>query len=198
MRRRGPGRRGPARGPQGPRSGRGPPAPGPERPAYRKLRYDEDYAWLRDPERRGDFWDPIKYLPLDSDGRSYLSLGGDARWRYEYYGNYRFDPDAPDTDGHLLQRCLLHADLHVGAWARAFGQLQSGLENGRAGGPRGTDEDRLDLHQAFVDLRLPFRAGSGDDLTFASGARRCSTAPSASCPCANRPTSAGPSTPLAC
>jgi hypothetical protein len=35
-----------------------------------------------------------------------------------------------------------------------FSELQSGLENGRNGGPRQTDVDRLDLHQAFVDWKL--------------------------------------------
>ena len=36
---------------------------------------------------------------------------------------------------------------------RFFGQIKSGVELGRAGGPRGADEDKLDLHQAFVDIR---------------------------------------------
>ena len=35
---------------------------------------------------------------------------------------------------------------------RLYGELKSGIEVGRAGGPRGSDEDRLDLHQAFVDV----------------------------------------------
>jgi hypothetical protein len=37
---------------------------------------------------------------------------------------------------------------------RFFGELQSGLENGRKGGPRLTDLDKLDIHQAFVDIGL--------------------------------------------
>jgi len=33
-------------------------------PAYKLLRYEEDYSYLKDPSRRTDFWDPIKYIPL--------------------------------------------------------------------------------------------------------------------------------------
>ena len=49
---------------------------------------------------------------------------------------------------------------------RAFAQLKSGLEDGRTGGPRPSDEDRLDLHQAFGEAmvgaarrQLSLRAG---------------------------------------
>lgn len=131
----------------------------PKTPPYQKLRYDEDYSYLKDPAKRSDFWDPIKYIPLDDTGDWYFSLGGDARFRYEYYKNYRWNPSSPNTDGYLLQRYLLHADLHLGESVRVFGQLQSSLEDWRAGGPRGTDENRLDLHQLFADVRL----WGGDD-----------------------------------
>ena len=33
-------------------------------PTYKLLRYDEDYSYLKDPDRRTDFWDPIKYIPI--------------------------------------------------------------------------------------------------------------------------------------
>jgi hypothetical protein len=123
-------------------------------PAYRGLRYDEDYSYLADPSKRRDFWDPIKYIRLNEEGDRYLSLGGEGRWRYEYYRNYRWDPDSPFDGGYLLQRYLLHADLHLGPSVRLFGQLQASLEHGREGGPRPTDEDRLDVHQLFADARL--------------------------------------------
>src|SRR3954467_10292768 len=56
---------------------------------YQRLRYDEDYTYLRDPAKRSDVWDPIKYIPLNDTGDSYLSLGGEARERYELYNNDR-------------------------------------------------------------------------------------------------------------
>jgi hypothetical protein len=135
-------------------------------PPYLMLRYDENYSYLADPEKRTDFWDPIKDIPLSGRGDWNLSFGGEARERYEYYHNNRWNPASPDQDGYLLQRYLLHADLHAGEAFRVFAQLQTSLEDWRAGGPRSTDEDRTDIHQLFGDLRLwggTERGGAGDD-----------------------------------
>ncbi|MCI0365637.1 MAG: alginate export family protein [Phycisphaerales bacterium] len=118
---------------------------------------------------RSDFWDPIKFIPLNDNGDCYLSLGGEARWRFEYYRNYRWDPGAPDQDGYLLQRYLLQADLHLGESVRAFGQLQSSLEEWRAGGPRPTDDNRLDVHQLFGDWRVPIEAHNEDEVILRAG-----------------------------
>src|SRR4029077_5667617 len=56
-----------------------------------------------------------------------------------------------DDNGFLLQRYLIHADIHAAPYFRVFGQLQSSLEDFRTGGPRPSDRDDLDLHQAFFD-----------------------------------------------
>src|SRR5437870_13883817 len=81
-----------------------PPASAPERrtPEYQKLRYDEDYSYLRNPppDLRSDFWDPIKFIPFNSNGNVYLSFGGEARERFEYYHNFRWNPEALDQDGY--------------------------------------------------------------------------------------------------
>jgi len=122
----------------------------PEPPSYRLLRAEEDWSYLRDPERRTDLFDPLKFIPLDSEGWAYLTLGGDVRERVEYFRS----PDwgaGPQRTQSLLQRYMVHSDLHDGPSFRVFVQLKSGLEYGREGGPRPPDEDRLDLHQAFVD-----------------------------------------------
>ena len=58
----------------------------------------------------------------------------------------------PDHNGYWLQRYMLHVDARLSRRVRLYGELKSGIEAGRAGGPRGSDEDRLDLHQAFVDV----------------------------------------------
>jgi hypothetical protein len=50
---------------------------------------------------------------------------------------------------------------------RVFVQFKSGLENGRTGGPRPTDEDQFDLHQGFLDLTAHFDAT--DSLTLRIG-----------------------------
>ena len=58
-------------------------APGPigaqesDRPAFRKLRYEEDWSVLRDPARRTESLDRLKFIPLTTDSWAWLSLGSD-------------------------------------------------------------------------------------------------------------------------
>lgn len=124
------------------------------RPDYKQLRYDEDWSVLRDRSRRTDYLDAIKYIPLGDREDWYLTLGGEARPYYEWFKNEDWGDAPEDHNGFLLQRYMVHADLHLGKSFRFFGQLKSGIEVGRNGGPRPPDEDKLDVHQAFVDLTV--------------------------------------------
>jgi len=123
---------------------------GEARPPYRFLRYDEDYSFLADPAQRVDLLDWVKYIPLD--GAGFLSFGGEARERFETYGNEFFSTNPNADNAYFLQRYLFHLDYHPTGWLRVFGQLQSSLESGRLGGPRPTDRDVIDTHQLFADL----------------------------------------------
>jgi hypothetical protein len=116
--------------------------------------YEEDWRALQGVDRT-DVWDPVKFVPLSADGTTSLSLGGEARETYERFGNQNFGLTPPDPDGYLLQRYLLHIDVHAGLRVRVWTEFNSSLENGRTGGPRPViDEDKLDLHQAFVDVTV--------------------------------------------
>jgi hypothetical protein len=123
---------------------------GEARPPYKFLRYDEDYRFLADPSQRTDLWDSVKYIPLD--GAGFLSLGGEARERFETYKNEFFKTNTNASNAYFLQRYLFQADYHPTGWLRVFTQLQSSLEGGRPGGPRRTDRDAIDMHQLFADL----------------------------------------------
>jgi len=140
-----------------------PPSPAP----FQKLRYDESYEYLRDPSRRSDYLDAIKFIPLNTNGDWHLTLGGEIRERYEHYQNNLWGRGPQDDNGYLLQRYMLHADGHFGENFRIFTQFKSGLEDGRNGGPRPTDRDDFDLHQAFFDVRVPW--SEADSLTFRAG-----------------------------
>lgn len=119
---------------------------------YRIVPHTEDWSFLADKSRSHSFLDPIKYIPLGTDPSWYLSLGGEIRAVYEFYDNNAFGAGPQDDDGFLLQRYMFHADLHLSRHFRAYLDLKSNLADGREGGPRPPDEDRFDLHQAFVDL----------------------------------------------
>lgn len=125
-------------------------AAGAEPPRFSNVRYDEDYSYLS--SGRSGAWERLKFIPLTADKQAYLSIGGEVRDRYEYFSAVNWGAGPRDPDGYGMHRFMLHADLRAGPWLRAFGQLKSGLISGRAGGPRPTDEDRLDLNQAFVDV----------------------------------------------
>lgn len=145
------------------------PSPDPIRPAYRLPTFDEDWSALRDNDTHNDFWDAIKFIPVSNDGSSYLSFGGEIRETYERFHNTNFGLSPQDPDGYLLQRYLLHADLHAGSRFRFFGELSSSLENGRTGGPRPVlDEDKLDVHQGFLDVLL-LKPSIGPSLTLRVG-----------------------------
>ena len=137
-------------------------------PPYKLLRYEEDYSYLKDPSRRTDFWDPIKYVPLWGRDDSYLSFGGEVRERYEFYHNLNAGLAPANAQGNnqdFLERYLLHADVHLGPYFRFFVQTVTGLEDGRIGGPRpDIDRDPFGFHQAFADFILPLGAEK-DTLT---------------------------------
>ena len=135
-------------------------------PPYQLNRADEGYHYLADPARHSDIWDPLKYIPFNGTGSWYLSIGGEARERYEYLSHPNWGSN-PQGSSYFLQRYFLHGDLRLGDNIRIFSQFQSSLEDGRIGGPRPTDKDELDLHQAFLDLKLDLPEDAA--LTLRSG-----------------------------
>jgi hypothetical protein len=126
----------------------------PVRPEFRVSRQDEDWSALRDSELRSDLFDSVKFIGLNRDRSSWITLGGEARERYEYFENANWGKGPQDSDGYFLHRFMLHADAHAGENFRFFTQFKSGLESDRNGGPRPTDRDDFDVHQLFADVRV--------------------------------------------
>jgi hypothetical protein len=136
-------------------------------PNFPQTTYDEDNRYLSNPECRTEVLDPLKYIPLRKGHKDYyLSFGADVRERGEYFSNPNWGSGPPGST-YLLQRYYVHADLHLGDRFRFFTELGSSLENGRTGGPRSSDEDQLDVHQAFIDIGL-WRSGK-NHLTLRTG-----------------------------
>lgn len=121
-----------------------------------------------------DWYKRIKYSPLSGNGKTYLSFGGDFRYQYFYFKNEDFGDEPKDKDGYMLNRLLVHGDLHIGKCFRTFMQLQSSGAGGRpAASP--VDDNPLELHQAFMDistlpaatLKLTLRTGR-QELSYGS------------------------------
>jgi hypothetical protein len=149
-------------------------------------RYEEDWSYLRDSTLPTDPFDPLKFIPLDPDGDIYLTLNGEARFRYDNtdHKNFGIAPSAtPSTRGKgpvftlptgissnelYKQRYALGGDLHLGSHLRFYADLYNGQQTGHdAGNPiPGNQRNDLALVNGFGEFydttettKTGFRAG---------------------------------------
>lgn len=142
--------------------------------SFKLLRYDENYEFLKDSNR--NFYEQLKFIPLNQDKEVYMSIGGEARYEYVDFNNEDWGRFNIGHNNFLLQRYDLHADVHLGKRVRIFAQLRSALEDGRENGARGIDEDQLNVQNLFVDVnvwqqkdkKITIRAGR-QELDYGSG-----------------------------
>lgn len=139
----------------------------PRRPAFKPFRYDEDFTALADPSLRTLPLDDLKHISLADDSQTYLSIGGEARTRYEYFREPGFGLRGLSRDDFVLQRLLLHADLHLGEHVRVFAQGISAWQLDSESSRSVIQDDRLDVQQAFADVT--FGEAKGDSLTIRTG-----------------------------
>jgi len=130
---------------------------------YHNLRYEDP------PVEEVQTWsDRLKGLSLNETESVTLSLGGQARLRWEFWENFGFAPDNDDDYG--LLRLRLHGDAQFGKYVRVFAEGKSSLILGDRtlpGGNRALDVDTLALQNGFVDLFFPSTQGEG--LTLRTG-----------------------------
>src|SRR6266478_3201981 len=146
----------------------GPPPGEPKRPAYQigsAGRFNEDWSVLRgvDLDKTDDFWDRVKFIPLSPDQNVWLTIGGQARERVEYFNEFLFGNSEPkQSDGYLLSRYRLVADLHVTRYFRMFAEGKSSLALDRdlVGGRTNAFVDELDLLNGFADIMIPLGPAS--------------------------------------
>lgn len=148
----------------------------PERPLLTSAPQEADFGFLRNPAKRTDFWDRLKFLPINGIGTTYLTLGLEYRTEYEYVQNANFGSGPQTSTGYSLQRLMPRVDLRFTPNVRVFTELEFDYENGRNGGPRPRiDQDPGNVHQAFAEfklkpagIRMQIRAGR-QELVFGSG-----------------------------
>lgn len=117
-------------------------------------RWVADYSFLKDPAKRTQALDALRYIALGDS--SWLSLSGDARYTYRTVGEPFFGliPPAGDKDALWMQRLQLNADLHLNDNAvRVFLQLQNTSTRGN-NFPTLLDGNGTDIAQAFVDANF--------------------------------------------
>ena len=130
-------------------------AENPVPPSFKTIRYEEDYRYLKDQPTQADWLDGIKYIDLPFMPDAYLRLGGELRERYQNLSNYEFGLTETNNDDYLLQRVLLHADIHLGRHFRSFVQFGSHYVFGKDNEKISVEENHLDLQQGFAELKFP-------------------------------------------
>jgi hypothetical protein len=110
----------------------------------------------------------IKNIPLSAKNPAInLSIGGEIREQLRIYQHVNYgdvDSGVTENDVYMLQRYLLHADLHLGRHLRFFGQLNS--NHATAKNTVGhIDKDLVGVLQAFADIntwgRIPMQLRIG-------------------------------------
>jgi hypothetical protein len=140
-----------------------------EPPTLTITRYDEDWSTMGAKHVRGGGWtEPFKHIALsDTDDSDYIVTGIELRARNENYrANELGNAQAPG-DSYLWLRAMPYADLHVGI-ARAFVQPILAYAVGVSPAPGPVDQTRLDMLQAFADVKIPLGSG-GASLTLRGG-----------------------------
>jgi hypothetical protein len=129
---------------------------------YADSRWSEDYSYLRNPalvsKVKPDFFDPLKFIPLDPAKNIYITFSGEARLKDYYENEANLGRTKPINQNRNILRTVLGADLHIGTAFRAYVELinaedfaaQSYVRSG--GNPVGAfQRERLDVQQAFVE-----------------------------------------------
>ena len=122
------------------------------------IRHLDDFSYLLNNDTlERTFSEKLKFLPLRNSGSSYISFGGEFREQYQYFNNANFGDRPPntltDTNGHLWHRVMAHADVQLGTHWRIFSQLSSTFAIGKTTIVPEIDENKLSLHQAFIEYR---------------------------------------------
>jgi len=121
-------------------------------PAYKNLRFDENYSCLADPAKQIDWFDLIKYISLRTNNPDvYLTLGGELRERFEGAHNPDFGLSG-SHDAYWLQRGTFFGDLHIGDRLRFFAEGISGVIEGESQPAPPPQDDNIDLQFAFADF----------------------------------------------
>jgi hypothetical protein len=133
------------------------PAEGDGRPArtggpYYYSRWAEDWSFLRDRSKSTDLFDPLKFIPLNADHSTYLTLSGTARVGSFILDNVGLNPNGKALDAGLF-RGYIGADLHLTSWLRFYGELATadiGGSNFHSVIP--IYRSTLFVHQAFAEV----------------------------------------------
>lgn len=124
------------------------------------VRYNDNFGCLNNDTFHKKGVEKLKYIHLSKEPN--ISFGGEIREQYQYYNNPNFGDMQPgfikDYTSQLMQRVMLHTNIELGNKLRIFAQLGSAFRffNPNMATPE-IDENKLSVHQAFIDFHFQKR-----------------------------------------
>ena len=98
-----------------------------EQPAFKLLRAEEDYDYLKVRASRHyqkDYLDAIKFIGLNASKNINLRFGGEVRLRVEDFTNRNWEAEDKTFYSH---RIAFHSNLNITRYFRFFGEIYHGL-----------------------------------------------------------------------
>lgn len=115
-------------------------------------RWAEDYSFLKDPIKRTDPLDELRFIPFGE--ANWANFGGELRYRADSHQQPFFGLRGRDSNSYLQQRVQIHADIHLFDDAlRVFAQLQD-TRSWRKAFYSPNDQSKTEFQQLFVDWNL--------------------------------------------
>ena len=122
-----------------------------------RLRYDDDFAYLKTDSLKHTWKEKIKNIPMSADLQ--LSFGGEWREQYQSYEHLNFGEVPADfitaSPHQIMHRIMFHANLNFKKSFRIFAQLNN---TARFLNPNPItsqlDENLLSIHQLFLDTHI--------------------------------------------
>lgn len=132
-----------------------PPPPSP----YKGVFYDNDFSYLGKPgARREHYYEWLKWLKPCDDLR--FDFGGEFRHQFKDEVNRRAlfigAPTNPQAEAFHLYRTRAYGDVHYKDWIRGYIEFIDAAIAQNSLPPLLIDEDRTDLLNYFVDVKVPF------------------------------------------
>ncbi|MFD1949884.1 alginate export family protein [Sphingomonas arantia] len=119
---------------------------------YNLSRWAEDWRVYRDPAKRDDFLDSLKYVPITADGNIYATFSGELRLRM----NLTTNPGLRKAEAQRqdINRIVGGVDLHLGPNLRVFGEVgHAGIDGQNLGTPAANLRNDFAVQQLFVEAR---------------------------------------------
>ncbi|MCH7729508.1 MAG: alginate export family protein, partial [Planctomycetes bacterium] len=128
--------------------------------SHKGVFYDNNFDYLCDPGY-DQWWPGDRLKRLDLWGLGMLDIGGQYRIRLHNERHLRGFGLTGNNDDFLLHRLRLYANLQLGDRFRVFAEMLDAHSAGEDFAPLVIEENRIDLQNAFVDLRV-WQGGCGD------------------------------------